>query len=215
MMAIRAEVAEVVEVVKEIKEVQETKESKKATISFESIKEEYHNFYMNLLRNGRPALKNTDSGYWGASSIEIIWDVFNRLRLGSFSNFLDIGSGDGKVVLVASLFTESTGIETDKELYNKGVEIRNRLCLGRAGFINENYYEEDFSKFDALYHFPDQPMRKLEKKLLKEMKGILIHYGNFFKPLQLKKEKELKIGDITITVYTNPNKANPNTSPDS
>lgn len=172
---------------------------------FDAIKAEYHNLYVNLLRKGKPALKNTGYGYWGISSVEIIWDIFNKLKLGNFNKFLDIGSGDGNVVLVASLFTDATGIELDKELYAKGVEIRNRLCLNRAGFIHENYYDEDFSKYDILYHFPDQPMKKLEKKLLKEMRGILVHYGNFFKPLQLKKEREFKVDGVDVTVYTNPN----------
>ena len=179
--------------------------TKDINTAFAAIKEEYHIFYVNRLRNGKPALKDTGYGYWGISSIEIIWDLFNKINLGSFKNFLDVGSGDGKVVLVASLFTDATGIELDKELYDKGVEIRNKLSLGRASFVQENYYDEDFSQYDILYHFPDQPMKKLERKLLKEMRGILVHYGNFFKPLQLKKEKEFKVDGIAVNIYTNPN----------
>ncbi len=183
---------------------------KDTTTKFEQIKGEYHQFYVNLLRNGKPPLKITDNGngYWGISSVDIIWNIFNKLKLSNFNKFLDIGSGDGKVVLVASLFTDATGIEMDKELYSKGVEVRNRLCLGKARFIHENYYDEDFSRYDMLYHFPDQPMKRLEKKLLKEMKGILIHYGNFFKPFQLKKEKVFQLNGIAVTTYTNPNNIN-------
>lgn len=179
--------------------------SRERLAEFENIKQEYNAFYFELLRKGRAALKNTKDGYWGISQADLIWEVFNKIKLDKFKNFFDIGSGDGKVVLAASLFTKATGFETDTELFKKSAEMKKKLGLKNAFLYKKDYYTENLSKYDVLYHFPDQPMHKLERKLLAEMKGILIHYGNEFKPLQLREQQRFVYKGVKVTIYRNIN----------
>jgi len=83
---------------------------------------------------------------------------------------LDLGSGDGKIVLIASLFTKSAaGIEFDEELVKKGIEIRDKLGL-KCDLICADYMEHDFSQYDILFINPDKSFHHgLEEKLLREM----------------------------------------------
>ena len=40
----------------------------------------------------------------GPSGTQDIYDFFVKIKLERYKNFIDLGSGDGKVVLIASLF---------------------------------------------------------------------------------------------------------------
>ena len=68
------------------------------------IKEEYGKLHDDLLKEKR-LIRPTDLGYSGSASAEVVFEFFRRIKLDKYSSFLDLGSGDGKVVLVASLFT--------------------------------------------------------------------------------------------------------------
>ena len=94
------------------------------SILFAQIKKEYDNFYRSLLRSGKLPMRSTSKGFWNAAISDEVYEAFKRIGLHKFKNFLDIGSGDGKVVLIASLFCENAeGIEIDNFLHNKAVEI--------------------------------------------------------------------------------------------
>ena len=71
----------------------------------------------------------TSAGYWAASDPKFLFELFRKLRLGKCRKFLDLGSGDGVVVAVASLFTTAAGIEIDKALHNDALQIKNKLKL--------------------------------------------------------------------------------------
>jgi hypothetical protein len=101
---------------------------------FQQIKEEYERFYNHLLSRGRLPLKDTGAGYWAMSVSDDLWHLYRKLDLSKYKNFIDIGSGDGKAVAVASLFTKATGIEIDKELQDKAEEIRDRLISSRSSY---------------------------------------------------------------------------------
>ena len=141
-------------------------------------------------------MRSTSKGFWNASIAGEVYEAFKKLKLSKFKNFLDIGSGDGKVVLIASLFCRNAeGVEIDKFLHSKAVEIKDKFKIGNAAFHNKDFFEHDFSKYDALFLAPDAPLeRGLENKLLNEMKGKLIHYGHHFQPKFLKSRKS-KISD--------------------
>ena len=169
---------------------------------FQLIKKEYDDFYSGILKSGKLPLWDTGAGFWNAAAEHEVYEAFKQLRLQRFNNFLDLGSGDGKVVLIASLFgVKAHGIEIDKTLVMKAVDVQKKLRLN-ATFTNGNFLEHDISKYDVLFVNPDKPMQRgLEDKLLREMKGKLIHYGHHFHPVSLKAEKVLRINDNLVTLY--------------
>ena len=171
---------------------------------FAQIKDEYGNFYRNLLRKGKLPMWSTAKGFWNAAIADEAYEAFKKIKLSQFRNFLDIGSGDGKIVLTASLFCRNAeGIEIDKFLHNKAVEFKNKFKINNAVFHNKDFFSDDFSKYDVLFLNPDTPMeRGLENKLLKEMNGKLIHYGHHFHPRFLKKEDGFLVNGNLISVYS-------------
>ena len=172
--------------------------------SFLDIKNEYDSFYRSLLRKGRLPMWSTSKGFWNASISDELHDAFKKIGLQKFKNFLDMGSGDGKVVLIASLFCgNAEGIEIDSFLHNKAEETRKKFGISNAIFHNKDFFEHDFSKYDALFLAPDNPLgRGIERKLLDEMKGKLIHYGNHFHPDSLKKESSFLVNGTLVSIYS-------------
>jgi len=169
---------------------------------FLQIKSEYDKFYHQLLAKGRLPLKDTGFGYWAMACADDIYPLFKRIRLEKAKNFLDLGSGDGKVVMIASLFTKSTGIELDKELYDKSVEIKDKLGV-KARLLNTDYHSHDLSKYDWIFYHPDQQNHKLEAKMMKELKGKLIVYGGHHHPTSLKREMSFMAETTPVTIFGN------------
>ena len=173
--------------------------------SFTKIKKEYDNFYRSLLKDGKLPMWSTSKGFWNAAIADEVYESFKKLKLNKFKNFLDIGSGDGKVVMIAALFCKNAeGIEIDDFLHNKAQQIKNKFGIKNAVFHNKDFFEHDFSKYDVLFLAPDAPLeRGLENKLLKEMKGKLIHYGHHFQPRFLKREDSFLVNGNLISLYSN------------
>lgn len=171
--------------------------------AFLRIKEEYDGFYRELLKSGKLPMRSTSKGFWNASVSDEVLEAFRKIKLSKFRNFLDLGSGDGKVVLIASLFCKNAeGIEIDDLLHSKALEMQSKLGIANAVFHNKDFFEHDLSKYDVLFSAPDAPMeRGLENKLLKEMKGKLIHYGHHFHPQNLKKENSFDVNGNLVSVY--------------
>lgn len=167
------------------------------------IKKEYDSFYKELLRNGRLPFGSTGSGFWGSVIADEVYPAFNRIGLGK-KTFIDLGSGDGKAVLIASLFCKrAVGIEADNELFQKSLEMQIKLNVPNAIFFNNDFYEHSVSGFDFVFVYPDVPMRRgLEKKLSNELTGKLIHYGHHFHPQNLKAEDKFLVNGNLFTVYT-------------
>jgi len=70
-------------------------------------------------------------------------------------------------------------------------------------FFNNDFYEHSITGFDAVFVYPDEPMhRRLEKKILRELTGKLIHCGHHFHPQGLNKESEFRNNGNLLTVYT-------------
>ncbi len=108
--------------------------------TFENIKQEYDAFYKSFLKKGKIPYYETEKGVWGISVAEYLYEFFKQINLEKYKNFLDLGSGDGKVILIASLFTKATGIEYDKKLFEKSIKIRDKLKLklyiNQVDFLN-------------------------------------------------------------------------------
>ena len=171
---------------------------------FNQIKQEYDTFYKNLLRRGRLPMWSTEKGFWNASAADEVYDAFKKLKLNRFKNFLDIGSGDGKIVMIASLFCKNAeGIEIDDILHYKAVEIQTKLGLKNVKLHNKDFFEHNLVAYDILFLSPDAPLeRGLEKKIMAEMKGKLIHYGHHFHPRFLKREESFFVNGNLVSVYT-------------
>jgi hypothetical protein len=166
------------------------------------IKKRYEYYYQQLLQKGQFLFKDTKDGSWGVSITEEVYTLFQKINLEQFSSFLDLGSGDGKVVLISSLFVKNaTGIESDRELYEMSIKINEELHIQNTTFLNENYHNHDFSQYNVLYILPDKPFhRGLQEKVEKELQGILIVYGNHFAP-NLPIKEQHTINGTTIIIY--------------
>ncbi|MBI2650573.1 class I SAM-dependent methyltransferase [Candidatus Woesearchaeota archaeon] len=172
---------------------------------FQQINQEYDNFYRELLKKGKLPMRSTSKGFWNAAIADEIYEIFKIIKLNQFKNFLDIGSGDGKVVMIASLFCQNAeGIEIDNFLHNKAVEMQQKFGIKNIIFHNKDFFEHDFSKYDVLFLAPDTPLeRGLENKLLNEMKGKLVHYRHHFHPRFLKKENSFLVNGNLVSLYSN------------
>jgi len=169
---------------------------------FEEIKKAYDEFYKSLLKQGKLTYRDTEMGIWGVCVAEYVYEFFKKINLKKYKNFIDLGSGDGKVVLIASLFTKATGIEFDKELVEKSIKIRDKLKL-KCNFVQGDFLKHDLTKYDIIFVNPDKGFDKgLEKKLLKELKGKLAVYNIVFHPRFLKKGKTYMFEQTPVVVYS-------------
>lgn len=174
---------------------------------YQQVKEAYDTFYKTLLSRGQFPWKDTGIGYWGVSVSDEVFDLFKRIKLDKFSHFADIGSGDGKVAMIASLFTKSTGIEFDPWLVKCSEIIKGKLNhiphIASTRFLQKDFMEHHMGEFDILYWHPDKPMRELEKKLRSEMSGKIIVHGPFHNPQQMKKEQTIEINGTYFNIFSN------------
>lgn len=172
---------------------------------FQQIKQEYDGFYRELLKNGKLPMWETGKGFWSHAIADEVYEAFKKIDLHRKSSFIDLGSGDGKVVLIASLFCKrAVGIEIDNGLFKKSLEMQKKLSIPNAIFFNNDFYDHSISEFDYAFVYPDMPMhRGLEKKLLNELRGKLIHHGHHFHPETLKAENQFSVNGSLFTVYKN------------
>ena len=171
---------------------------------FVEIKKEYDDFYKSFLRKGKLPLWSTGTGFFGGVIADEVYEAFKKIKLDKNTSFIDLGSGDGKVVLIASLFCKrAVGIESDNALFKKSIDMQVKLNIPNAIFFNSNFYDHSISEFDIAFVYPDAPMyRGLEKKLLNELRGKLLHYGHHFHPQNLKVEDKFLVNGNLFTVYT-------------
>ncbi|RME78289.1 class I SAM-dependent methyltransferase [Candidatus Woesearchaeota archaeon] len=157
-------------------------------------------------KRGRRRYWDTAVGIYGPTYVDLVFRFMRQLPIGKKAKFVDLGSGDGRVVLVASLFCSATGIEYDQEL----VEVSKRLAQEAqvdCTFIQGNMLDMDLSEYDILFINPDQEFSKgLEEKLLSQMKPhqqLWVH-NNIFRPQKLKKGRTIWIDQMPITQFTIP-----------
>ena len=169
---------------------------------FKQIQSKYFEENKKLLKKGYLPLGETSKGFWGSAVMSEVFALFKKLNLGKYKNFIDLGSGDGRVAIIASLFTNATGVEGDKDLHEKSLEMKNKL-KSNAMFIHGDFLKHDLSQYDVIFCFPDKPLHYgLEEKLLKELKGKFILYGPNIYPVKLKEELKLNIDGTQISVFS-------------
>jgi hypothetical protein len=150
---------------------------------------------------------DTKFGIWGASSMLDAYELFLRMHLDQRKSFVDLGSGDGRIALIAALFTESCGIEGDAALSAIAVQIKNELLpqipeLSRCNFISADFTAADLSGFEVLFTFADHTWSAaFEEKLQHECKGILLSYNRIFLPQKLRKGRTYWVQQLPIVTY--------------
>ena len=170
---------------------------------FDIIKAAYDRSYTDLLRIGKIPARDTKIGFWGPSVTHEVYEAFQKIQLSRSKRFLDLGSGDGKVALLASLFcSEAHGVEYDEALHTQAENMASQLGIANVAFFNRDFHDHSLGEYDAIFINPDKPMsRGTEKKLVDEMTGRLIVYGHHFHPTGLKMQREFLVGDTAITVF--------------
>lgn len=127
-------------------------------------------------------------------------------KIGRFTSFCDLGSGDGKVVLLAALKgVHAEGVECDEELHTTAVRMKQKFWIQNANFHLKDYYTHNIAPYDVVFVNPDQsPHRGLTEKLQKELHGHLLVFGAHFQPENLKKVIDFTVQDYPITHYIHP-----------
>jgi hypothetical protein len=173
-------------------------------IAFVQVKEAYRRFHQSLERSGELPYRSTRSGMWAVTGIEELYGAFCHFALERYAHMADLGSGDGRAVLLGSLFTRATGYEIDGELYRTSLAIRDELNLTRAGFYHQDYLEADLSPYDLLYLYPDKPFSLLEQKLAATWRGRLLVRGHHFPPCRFRKIAESSRAAGRFVLYETP-----------
>ena len=166
---------------------------------FSRIVQFYSRRRSRLILAGR-AQHPTDRGYWAMSNPLQVLELFKKIGLQDYRRFVDLGSGDGVVVAVASLFTKAEGIECDSKLHEAAVEMDRKLGMGCV-FHNADYLGHDLSRYDIIFINPDNYFYKLEKKLVENFRGTIVMTDNIFRPLTLRPEKNISVMGTGYSIY--------------
>lgn len=170
---------------------------------FTEIKKEYDDFDRALMKEGKLPMRDTGIGFWNASPSKDIFELFKKIKLQDYKHFLDLGCGDGRVAIIASLFTKATGIELDQALVNKATEMKYRLNIKNVEFLHKNFFDHNISEHDIIFLAPDKPMyRGVEEKMLDELTGELIIFSPHFHPTMLRKKIDFDVNGTFVAVYT-------------
>ena len=179
--------------------------SRKRYLAFRKIKAAYQDFYQKLkLLENRPPYRNTRSGMWATSAAEEVYRAFCHYKLDQYCHMADLGSGDGIVVAIASLFTQATGYELDQWLYQQSIKLGHSLNLSKATFLRTDFLQARLTNYDLLYLYPDKPFYQLEKRLLTTWEGRLLVKGPHFPPRCLKKIAESAPSVGRFVLYESP-----------
>lgn len=146
--------------------------------------------------------KVTPAGLWTCSDIDEILELFIQINLAQYQNLVDLGSGDGRVVCLASYFTRAKGIEADPWLVEQSRGLAAELGLQRAWFQQNDLRTADLSPYDILYIFPDKPLDWLLGLPPNAWQGKLLVYGAGFQPKSLRHLSTLYAGSTTCALWS-------------
>jgi SAM-dependent methyltransferase len=101
-----------------------------------------------------PEIQRLAKRHW--TPLQIAQKAADFLATENNVRVLDIGSGAGKFCLAAAFYKPTasfTGVEQRKNLVNIAETTRQILQLENASFINANFTQVDFSKYDHFYFY--------------------------------------------------------------
>lgn len=170
---------------------------------FLKIREAFQEKDNESMSRGRLPMRSTARGFWGTSHLDDVWNFFEQMAFPDGTRFMDLGCGDGRVVLVASLFVTASGVEYDEDLIEEGREVAQRLGI-KCALIAGDIRDIDFSAYDALYMYADQNFSFIREKLLAELAGTLYLYHDTYHPEFLEKGRITWVGQIPVFSYARP-----------
>jgi hypothetical protein len=164
------------------REIRMEKARKDRDIMFKQIFDVYNKGDEKEEKKRGNVLKDTSKGFYVPSDMKKVYEFFKKIKLEKYKSFVDLGSGDGRIALIASLFTKSSGIEVDDALYDKSIAIKDKLKL-ECNLVKGDFMDFDISQYDAVYMYPDKVFsKKMNEKLKKELKGDLLLFSDTFLP---------------------------------
>lgn len=137
--------------------------------------------------------RDTGAGLWVGSDPQEVHQAFAMLGLENYRHLADLGSGDGRVVMIASLFTQATGIEASPELTRAARDMAARLKLPRTRFLTQDYRQANLAEYDLLFAYPDKPLDWLDPLLPTGWPGCILVYGPKFTPPNSRLLQEIKV----------------------
>lgn len=129
------------------------------------------------------------------SRVKKLSEAFKDLKIKYDENtkFIDIGSGDGRIVLwAAKMGMNSKGIELNPflTLFSRFLLLMNGVTK-KGDIINGNFNHHDYSSYDIVYmYILNEHMRKLEDRLFLDMKAGSIIISNTFTFANHKPDRE-------------------------
>ncbi len=170
---------------------------------FDLIKKYFLERDLDLYAGGNLPVRSTEQGIWGPSVLDYCYDAFLKLHLENFRHFVDLGSGDGRIVWIASLFTEASGIESDKEFHAIAKKARPFDPVHNVHLLCKDFRNMKLNEFDFLFANPDHTYAPdFSRKLLEECSGAtFLLYNNIFPVYDFKKERVLWYDQFPLTVY--------------
>jgi SAM-dependent methyltransferase len=128
------------------------------------------------------------------SRLKNIKRVFNEVGINSTTKFIDLGSGDGRIVFVAaSLGALATGVEINPYLVI-WCRLINIFKRNKAKFIRGSYFKINLAEYNFvfLYLYPEVAL-KLEQKIFSELKPGSIVVANTF---NFARPETGRVGDV-------------------
>lgn len=154
---------------------------------FKEIKDYFDKLDEAHSTSGKKLVFETEKGIFGTSDLDTIYEFFKKIDPEPTDVFVDIGSGDGRVVLVASLFCQAIGVEYDEKLAEESKAHADEI--GRiVRIVCDDYENYDYSQANTLFSYADHFFTPAFIERLKdEFKGKLYVYQGVFLPEGIKK----------------------------
>lgn len=176
-------------------------------VKFTRLKEYFDRLDMQLIEKKGLSVFATSYGIYGSSSLFDVFELFERMRLHERARLVDLGSGDGRVALLAALFTSSAGMEGDEELHALASKAKEDLLehipeLARCDLSRTDYMGESLASFDTLFIYADHNWpESFQRKLLEECRAVLVSQHNIFRPDRLRKGRTYWVEQIPFVTY--------------
>lgn len=176
------------------------------TRRYRIFREEVSLHDMDLIRKKGGRVFNTSHGIFGTSAVDDLFEIFKKIGLDECRGFVDLGSGDGRIALLASLFTRSRGIEADSELHALALSLKKRMRahipeVAQCDLICGDYTQADLGDADTFFIYADHSIPERLERALLGREGVLFCYQNIFPPRMIKKGKTYWVNQTPIVSY--------------
>ncbi|HDM75883.1 MAG TPA: class I SAM-dependent methyltransferase [Deltaproteobacteria bacterium] len=154
-----------------------------------------------LIKETGLAYRKTEKGLWATSILRDVYEAFKWACLEKYKHFVDLGSGDGRVVALASLFTRASGIEIDPVLHMASEKLKDFLELENVQFHLGDFEKWDLNEFDFIYMYPDRAVIRIGNQLEDTWEGTIMIAGSHFEPSNLIKVAQVKFSIERFVLY--------------